>query len=234
MRILGFITAVVLALPPTAQGQARPVWLELVLAMDVSTSVDPREYALQQNGLALAFADPAVMLAIRSSGGVAITAVQWAGKGNVRQVLDWRVLETEADSLAFAGEIAGLARDTKGFTDIDGAIRYSMSLFDQNDVQGVRQVIDVSGDGTATETNPSAARDLAISRGIIVNGLVILNEDMDLGILADEDTIGHYRDFVIGGPGAFLIVADGFEDFARAIREKLLREISGPMLSQLR
>lgn len=231
MRLFLFSLFMSLGLACAANADDRPVWLELVLAMDVSTSVDAREYELQQKGLGLAFADRDVIDAIEGSGGIAVSVVQWAGRGNVTQVLNWELVETGAEAVELGRRIAALPRAARGFTDIAGAINVSALSFADNGFRGVRQVIDVSGDGTATEINPSAARDAAVRAGIIVNGLVILNEDMDLGIMADEDTIGHYEQFVIGGPGAFLIVADGFEDFARAIREKLLREISGPLLS---
>lgn len=223
---------VILALPFRAAAQ-QPVGLELVLAMDVSTSVNEVEFQLQQFGLAGALLDPVVQQAIEASGGVAVLVAQWAGEGAVVTSVDWTLIETRQQAVALADRIAAAPRLVRGFTNIDGAILYAQAAIADNAFSGNRRVIDVSGDGTASNRNPAYARNQAVAAGITVNGLVVLVEDIDLGILADEDTYNHYRDFVIGGPGAFLIKADGFEDFARAMREKLLREIRGPLLSAL-
>ena len=158
---------------------------------------------------------------------------QWAGEGAVVTSVDWTLVDNGRDAVALADRIAAAPRLVRGFTNIDGAILYAQAAIASNSFAGSRRVIDVSGDGTASNQNPAYARNQAVAAGITVNGLVILVGDMDLGILADEDTYNHYRDFVIGGAGAFLIKADGFEDFARAMREKLLREIRGPLVSAL-
>lgn len=217
--------------PPAISKQFVP--LELLLAMDVSDSVDENEFALQQLGLATAFLDPQVTQAIEAMGGIAVSVMQWAGEGAVATSIDWTEVNNAVDAARLAARIAETTRQAQGFTAIGSAIRASIASIEDNAFNGARLVIDVSGDGTATQENPSIARDQANALGITVNGLVILVGDMDLGILADEDTTAHYRDFVVGGPGAFLIIADGFEDFARAMQEKLLREISGPMMSSL-
>lgn len=226
----GCVSAAGLAGPVVAQQR---VPLELVLAMDVSTSVDAAEFQLQQVGLAGAFLEPSIQAAIKATGGVAVSVVQWAGEGSAVTSVNWEFIETTEQMMRLSDRIFAAPRLTRGFTSIDGAIRFSTASLEENAYLGERRVIDVSGDGTASSTSPVAARNAAVAKGIVVNGLVILVGDMDLGILADNDTYGHYRDQVIGGPGAFLIKADGFEDFARAIREKLLREISGPMVSGL-
>ena len=217
--------------PAGVQAQERTrVALELVLAVDVSTSVNADEFDLQRIGLFRAFRDPAVLASIRSQGeaGIAVTVIQWAGKGRQRVAVDWQRLNDEATTLRFARRIGAMRRMTGGFTDIAGAVRFATASLLGNAFEGERMVIDVSGDGVADQGSPPAARDAALAQGIVINGLAIMPQDYDLGALADEALFAHYRDDVTGGPGSFVIVAASFDDFPRAIREKLIREISGP------
>ena len=124
-----------------------------------------------------------------------------------------------------------MRRGLTGFTDIAGAINFSINQLEANGYDGRRLAIDVSGDGTSDRNDPSTARDRAILRGITVNGLVIHNFEYDLGDLARFELFNHYRDNVIGGPGAFLLNAESFETFGQSMREKLYREISGPLFA---
>lgn len=224
------------AAPAAAQGQ-KPVDLELVLAIDTSTSVDAHEFNLQWAGLARAFLHPDVIGAIEAVGdlGIAVSMVQWAGQGQHRTSVEWTFVNDAVSAARFAAKIAAAPRQMRGFTDIGGAIRFSVRSLAQNAYDGGRRVIDVSGDGASSTANPASQRDAAVARGIIINGLVIYNEELelDLGKLASISLRQHYQDFVIGGPAAFLLVADDFEDFARAIREKLIREILGPPIAGL-
>ncbi len=213
-----------------------PVDLELVLAIDASTSVDTDEFNLQRAGLAAAFRHPDVIGAIHAAGdrGVAITLFQWSGRGRQRVAVDWTLVRDAASAGKLADRIDAAPRLVTGLTDIAGAVRFSLALLRESGFRGDRQVIDVSGDGSGDAPSAEQARNEAIIRGVTVNGLVIYNEDIDLGALAKLDIRNHYADHVIGGPGAFLMTADDFVDFQVAIRRKLVREIMGPATAGLR
>ena len=215
--------AVVLLGGPPAAAQQRVVDLELVLAVDASSSVSPGEFDLQMRGLAEAFRSPAVVAAIQAAGdrGIAVAMVQWSDNRKQTVALDWAVVRDEASSMAFAQGIDNTPRFlVGGGTALGGAIAYSMRQFERNGFQGRRQVIDISGDGRTNQgAHPSRIRDLAVAAGITVNGLAILNEDL----YVDR----YYLRNVIGGTGAFVMSADDYEDFATAILEKLVKEIAG-------
>ena len=224
--------ALVILLASPAAAQQR-VALELLLAIDTSTSVDGSEFTLQREGLARAFEHADVQAAIRALGaaGIAVQIVQWAGRGQQAVMVPWARVSDAASARALAARIRAAPRLMQGFTDIEGAIRFSAAAFRGNGFQGARRVIDVSGDGTASAADPAPARDAALARGITINGLVILSDEVDLEALADRIIIEHYRERVIGGPGAFVMVADSFDDFPGAIRRKLVREILGVVVA---
>lgn len=205
--------------------------LELVLAVDVSGSVDGEEAALQRDGYVRALNDPKVKAAIRSGllGSVAVTYVEWAGDHYQRTAVPWTVLHEDAGVEAFARAVAGLPLRTAQWTSISAAIDYSVRLFDGNGFTGTRRVIDVSGDGVNNRGRPvRSARDQAVAAGIIINGLPILNDRPNpWGGPPPRDLDAYYRDNVIGGPGSFIVPALGFEAFADAILSKLLLEIAG-------
>ena len=221
------VALMLLALPAKAEQR---VALELVLAVDVSTSIDASEFRLQRIGLVRAFRHPGVRAAILSQGdaGIAVAVVQWAGKGRQRPAVDWMFLDDEPAIRRLSNRIGAMSRLTGGFTDIAGAVRFSTQWIETNAFEGERKVIDVSGDGVADQGDPPAARDAAVALGIVVNGLVIDPQEYDLGALAADALFRHYERDVTGGPGSFVLKAAGFEDFTRAIREKLIREITGP------
>lgn len=212
---------------------ARVVELELVLAIDASTSVNDDEYALQRQGIAEAFRHPTVLAAIDGLGeeGMAVSVIQWAGPNKQQTAVDWTHVNQRAASLNLANVIDAMPRLLSGFTDIAGAINYSVSSLESNGFKGRRLAIDVSGDGTSDRNDPALARDQAVIRGITINGLVIHSVEYDLGDLARYELRTHYRDRVIGGPGAFLLNAESFKTFAESMREKLYREISGPLFA---
>jgi len=212
----------------TAQ-QSQPVALELVLAIDTSTSVDDREFVLQKGGLAAAFRHPQVHAAIGSLGakGMAVSVIAWAGQGQQRLVAGWARVDSPASAQDFAGRLAKFQRPFQGFTDIAGALRFSTEALLSNAYPGERMKIDVSGDGTSDFSDPGIARDRAVANGITVNGLAIHAEEYDLGTLARIDLQQHFTQRVIGGDGAFYMEVESFEDFATAIRRKLVREIAG-------
>jgi hypothetical protein len=200
--------------------------LELVLLVDVSGSVDQLEYALQMQGLAAAFRDPEVHAALEATGerGIAVCLVHWAGNRQQIMIADWTRITRPADALAFARRIEGVPRRLIGETAVGDALQFAIDALETSGFAGSRQVIDISGDGPINAGRPPGpVRDAAVAAGITINGLAIVNE------VADLDR--YYREQVIGGPGAFLIIARDYQDFAQAMREKLIREIGGAALA---
>lgn len=216
------------AVPAAAQ---MPVDLELILAVDVSGSVDPDEAKLQRNGYVQALLNPKVQAAIRGGpfGRVAATYVEWAGESHQHIVVAWTELSDPVSVERFAAMVAEAPMMTEQWTSISAAIDYAVPLFDNNGFEGMRRVIDISGDGENNRGRPvEEARDAAVARGITINGLPILNDRPNpWGGAAPNDLEGYYRDHVIGGPGAFLVPARDFDAFADAILSKLLLEVSG-------
>ena len=216
-----------LAVAPGAR--AEPAELELVLAVDSSFSVDREEFDLQISGLTKAFRDPRVIAAIHVSGdhGIAVCLVQWADNGQQSMALDWTAIHDADSAEIFARRLEQTPRLIVGAsTSITGALKFSMRQFERNRFEGRRLVIDLSGDGRHNQsTGPAVQRALAVNMGITINGLAILNEDHQLD--------RYYRDHVIGGTGAFVMTADSYRDFAAAIVQKLVREISGSPMALL-
>lgn len=205
-----------------------PVRLELVLAVDCSSSVNRDEFALQMEGIAGAFEDPDVLAALAQSGGhgIAVSLLQWSSAGAQAEVIAWRRVAGEADARAFAAAVRTARRVVPGgATALGNAIEAATLWIAGNGYQGERAVIDVSGDGRSNEGGaPAFARAAANRAGITVNGLAILNEEPDLAL--------YYAAGVVGGPGAFLLTADDFTDFAEAMRRKLYMEINGPPVAE--
>ena len=198
--------------------------LELVLAIDASSSVDGAEWSLQMQGYSAAIRDPRVQKAIRSgpTRRIALAALVWADATLPKWASDWFVLSTPADAERFAQFMAALPREPQGGTGIGSGIAAAIRMLDRNGLEAPRQVVDVSGDGRETPAREVVvmmpqARAMARARGVTVNGLAILNEDADLAFW--------YRDNVIAGQGSFVIPAADFHDFADAILRKLIREI---------
>lgn len=217
------LAAVLLAWLASLPAVARPVALELVLAIDASASVQRGEFDLQAQGLARAFRHERVLSAIDALGErrIAVTIVQWSGPARQRVAVPWTLIGDRAKARAFARDIDHMPRFvTSGGTAIGQATAFAQQELAGNGHDGARRVIDVSGDGRANMGRaPERARDTAVAAGITINGLAILNEE------AGVDR--YYADHVIGGPGAFLMTAQTYETFARAIRRKLVREITG-------
>jgi len=201
--------------------------LALVLALDVSSSVDTREYDLQRKGLAAALNAPDIRHAILAGeGDVALAVYEWSGRHHERLHLDWTFLRSHADITRAAGALAGMERATAEFpTALGSALGYGAQVMARAP-DCARRVIDISGDGINNQGfAPALAYKHFPFRNITVNGLVILGHD--------DGVLRHYRDEVLRGPGAFLEVADGFEDFRRAMARKLFREISDIRLGAL-
>jgi hypothetical protein len=226
MRRLALLFACLLfALPAQA---LPPVDLELVLAVDISRSVDDVEAKLQRDGYIAALTNPKVIEAIQSGplGQIAVAYVEWAGSEYQRTAIDWFLIQDGESAGEFASKIAALPRLAMGWTSISGAIDYSAQLFGQR-YEGMRRVIDVSGDGVNNSGRAVwLARDEAVAKGIIINGLPILNDRPNFGRPAEAHLDRYYEDYVIGGPGSFMIAAEDFHVFARAVLAKLIREIA--------
>ncbi|MCF8465926.1 MAG: DUF1194 domain-containing protein [Sneathiella sp.] len=223
MKWLSLVLALVFTSGYIKGSYAIDVDMQLVLAIDVSSSVNWDEYNLQMGGLAAAFRDELVIEAIRASprGRISIAATQWAGVGQQKTILDWRVIASAEDARAYADSLDLIPRAFPyGGTAIAGALDQAYSLFATDPNVSMRRVIDISGDGVvSTGPSPEAARDRIVARGVVINGLPIVNDEPDLDI--------YYRERVIGGTGSFTLVAKGYDDFARAMAEKLAREIRG-------
>ena len=217
-RILAALT--LMAAPALAQDKT-PVALELVLALDSSASVDAREFDLQNEGIARAFGDPDVLKAVNNMrpNGAAIAVVQWGGPGETQLVLPFTHIENARDAKAFGFRISLIRRWMRASsTSIATGVADSTALINGNQFDGFRKVIDVSGDGPENSgADLDAARKDALASGITINGLSIEAEDQGLH--------KYYLEHVIAGADSFVEPAQGFKDFARAIREKLLREL---------
>ena len=221
-RLIGAVALLLAAGAPAPAGQGAAVDLELVLAIDTSGSVDPWEFGLQIRGLAAAFRDPTVQAAIAGStpNGLAVALVQWSGAGEQLRTTDWALIEDRGSAAEFARRIEASGRQFMGRTAIAGALRFATALILRNPYAGARKVIDLSGDGRSNDGQGlGAARAAAILAGITINGLAVTTDRADLG--------RYFRERVIGGPDAFVLTAQDYEDFVRAIRIKLLREIGG-------
>ena len=219
-----FVALAFLLLPARAAAQEAVVDLELVLAVDASSSVDAGEFRLQLNGIAHAFRDKRVISAILSgrTGQIAVAMVLWADASIPTDESDWFIIASEADAERFSNFVYGTRRNAIGGTGIGAGIAWSIRKFDRNGIAADRQVVDVSGDGKETPPRETVvtmptARSMALSRGVTINGLAILNED--------ESLASWYANNVIAGPNSFVISVAGFETFAEAMTRKLIREI---------
>lgn len=210
---------------------AEQVDLQLVLAVDVSGSVDYEESQLQRQGYHEAFAHPRVLEAIQHGfhGRIAVTYFEWAGYGHNRIIADWMVIEDEASAAAFRAVLQGDQPRTARRTSISQAIEFGVERFEISNFESRRRVIDISGDGPNNwGRRVDLARDEAVKLGITINGLPIVNNRPSRSGRPQEPNLDlYYKDCVIGGPSAFIVVALGFADFARAVRRKLILEIAG-------
>jgi len=220
------------AAPPDRQiaNLPTPVDLELVLAVDVSGSIDEEEAALQRQGYVDAITDPQVIKAITSGmlGRIAVTYFEWAGEGWQIPVIGWTILDSEDSARAFAAQLAAAPINTGPWTSIGDALDYAVPLFEANNLEATRRIIDISGDGPNNSGRMApVARDAAVAKGITINGLPIMNDRPNFQRRPMPNLDLYYRHCVIGGRGAFIVVAENFRTFARAIRRKLILEIAG-------
>ena len=205
--------------------------LELVMATDVSWSIDDAEAQLQRQGVADAFRNPEIIRAIRSGilRSIAVSYIDYSSSDFNRVVIDWRVIRSKADAEKFAADLLASDLTSGRRTSISDAVEQAAAMIETNNIEGTRRVIDVSGDGPNNWGNlVDDVRDAIIKKRITINGLPIMNPADAFNsryYLADLDL--YYRGCVIGGPGAFYIVANSFKDYARAVRRKLVLEIAG-------
>ncbi len=224
------LLASALLLPGALPAVATPVDVELVLAVDVSQSMDAGEHRLQRAGYVEALLHPEVLRAVQTGihGRVAITYVEWGGPGLQSVVLPWTLVEDAASLEAAAAVLAAAPLRTIRGTSIGGALAFAAGLFGQNGFEGFRRVIDVSGDGPNSSGPPVVpARDAALAADLIINGLPIMLREPSFSPWSIPDLDLYYADCVIGGPGSFVLPVDDPAQFAVAIRQKLVLDIAG-------
>lgn len=223
---------------PRARAQTE-VDLALVLAVDISFSMDTEEQALQREGFAQAFRSPLVHEAIRNGlvGRIAVTYMEWAGSADQKVIVPWTILDNSEGLMAFADRIASTPLSRAQRTSISGAIDFAARLFEELDASPARRVIDVSGDGPNNQgRGVEQARNDALARGITINGLPIMLRKPGYLDIPDLDT--YYRDCVIGGQGAFMVPVRERDQFVNAIKTKILLEIAdlgprGPRIERI-
>jgi Protein of unknown function (DUF1194) len=215
-----------------AQGKdnTSTVDVELVLAVDVSYSMDMDELAIQREGYAQAIVSKEFLQALKAlpNGRVAITYFEWAASSDQKVIIPWRLIDGPETADAVSNEIMRTPVRRASRTSISGAIYFAMPLFDENPYHGLRRVIDISGDGPNNNGAPvTGARDEALSKGITINGLPIMVKEPSYSTMDIDNLDFYYEDCVIGGPGSFVVSIKDREKFKEAIRTKLLLEVAG-------
>lgn len=204
--------------------------VELVLAVDVSYSMDPDEQELQREGYILALTSREFLNAVRegANGKIAITYFEWANASDQKVIMPWRLIEGPESAAAVADEIARAPYRRASRTSISGALSFGQSLFENSGYRGIRRVIDVSGDGANNNGVPvTIARDEAVAKGITINGLPLMLKRANIGFMDIDQLDQYYEDCVIGGVGAFVIPIRDREQFKDATRTKLILEVAG-------
>jgi hypothetical protein len=243
LAVIGAVAGASLALAASAaptvpkfadtRASAVPVDVELVIAVDVSYSMDPDEQALQREGYVLALTSKEFLQALREGahGKIAVTYFEWAGQSDQKVLMPWRVIDGPESADAVAAEIARAPMRRASRTSISGALRFAKPLFDDSGYRGLRRVIDVSGDG-ANNAGPlvELTRDDVLAAGITINGLPIMLKRPYRGQMDIDNLDEYYEDCVIGGPGAFVIPIREREKFIEATRTKLVLEVAGRQL----
>jgi hypothetical protein len=216
-------------LPIPAADEAKRVDVELILAVDVSYSMDMDELALQREGYALAITSKEFLQALKTgpAGKVAVTYFEWAASTDQKIVIPWRVIDGPESAGAVAEEILKAPLRRASRTSISGAINFAMPLFDANEYRGLRRVIDISGDGPNNNGEPvTVARDAALAKGVTINGLPIMSKETNYATMDIENLDIYYEDCVIGGAGSFVVPIKTREKFKEAIRTKLVMEVA--------
>ena len=204
--------------------------VELVLAVDVSYSMDMDELAIQREGYAQAIVSREFLQALKTgpNGKISVTYFEWAASTDQKIIIPWRVIDGPETADAVANEIMKAPIRRASRTSISGAISFAMPLFDENPHRGLRRVIDISGDGPNNNGAPVVtARDAALEKGIVINGLPIMVKEPSYSTMDIDNLDFYYEDCVIGGPGSFVVTIKDREKFKEAIRTKLLLEVAG-------
>jgi len=204
--------------------------VELVLAVDVSYSMDMDELAIQREGYAQAIVSKEFLQALKSlpNGKISVTYFEWAATSDQKIIIPWRVIDGPETADAVADEIMKTPIRRASRTSISGAIYFAMPLFEANPYPGLRRVIDISGDGPNNNGSPvTGARDIALSKGITINGLPIMVKEPSYSTMDIDNLDWYYEDCVIGGPGSFVVAIKDRDKFREAIRTKLLLEVAG-------
>ena len=234
MRRIGLVLAVAGALWSAGvlaqTGDVPRVDVALVLTVDASGSIDHPEFQLQKEGIAGAVADPEVLSTIQSgrNGRIAIAYVEWGAPGGAQMMVDWMLVGDAASAAAFGNAVLQAPRSIQSYNAIGDAIDLAVRLFDACPCQPTRRIIDVSGDNPDNRSHHPGplARDAAVAKGITINALAIV-QDGRLGASGKPWLVETYERTIIGGFAAFAIAANSRADFARALREKMVLEISG-------
>jgi len=203
--------------------------VELILAVDISYSMDMDELALQREGYADAIISKEFLQALKTgpTGKVAVTYFEWAASTDQKVVMPWRVIDGPESAGAVAEDIRKAPLRRASRTSISGAINFAMPLFDANAYRGIRRVIDISGDGPNNNGEPvTIARDAALAKGVTINGLPIMSKATNYATMDIENLDIYYEDCVIGGAGSFVVPIKSRETFKEAIRTKLVMEVA--------
>ena len=209
---------------------APSVDIELVIAVDISYSMDLDELAVQREGYAQAIVSKEFLQALKNgpNSEIAVTYFEWSASTDQKIIIPWRVIDGPETADAVANEIMKTPVRRGSRTSISGAIYFAMPLFDENPHRGLRRVIDISGDGPNNNGAPvTGARDAALEKGIVINGLPIMVKEPSYSTVDIDDLDLYYEDCVIGGPGSFVVSIKDREKFKEAIRTKLLLEVAG-------
>src|SRR5215469_1329958 len=204
--------------------------IELILAVDVSYSMDMDELAVQREGYAQAIVSKEFLQALKSgpNGKISVTYFEWAASGDQKIIIPWRLIDGPETADAVSDEIMKTPVRRASRTSISGAIYFAMPLFTEDPYHGMRRVIDISGDGPNNNGSPvTIARDEALSKGIVINGLPIMVKEPSYSTMDIDNLDWYYEDCVIGGPGSFVVPIKDREKFKEAIRTKLLLEVAG-------
>jgi hypothetical protein len=233
-------TALVGSLAVLASGGAAkadtPVDLQLVLAVDVSRSIDEVEAELQRRGYVEALTNEHVIDAILSGEHkrIAVCYTEWAGTHYQMVVIDWTMIDSAATARRFSEKLAEAPRTSQSWTAVGAALAFAAQRFENSGYSSKRHVIDISGDGRTNDGPPAEmVRDKLVAQGIVINGLPVMMNRTNFGRPPDAGLDKYYEENVIGGPGSFMISAVNFDDFGRAVRTKLIREISAREPSRL-
>ena len=212
------------------QTAAPSVDVELILAVDVSYSMDLDELAVQREGYAQAIVSREFLQALKSlpNGKISVTYFEWAATGDQKIIIPWRLIDGPETAGAVADDILKTPIRRASRTSISGAINFAVPLFDEDPYRGTRRVIDISGDGPNNNGSPvTGAREAALAKGIVINGLPIMVKEPSFSTMDIDNLDWYYEDCVIGGPGSFVVAIKDRDKFKEAIRAKLLLEVAG-------